>query len=112
MNTTIDLTDASFPQAAPIRTASPSYQAFRILQIGNCALYHVNAGKMDALKARFRDYVDRPEESDRESPSQTDSLQSTPERRALRSLRATRAIHAGAARRIQIAAPIAGINTN
>src|SRR5216683_2647644 len=34
MNTTIDLTDASFPQAAPIRTASPSYQAFRILQIG------------------------------------------------------------------------------
>ena len=34
MNTTIDLTDASFAQAAPIRTASPSYQAFRILQIG------------------------------------------------------------------------------
>src|SRR5260370_894577 len=34
MNTTIDLTDASFAQAAPIRTASPSYQAFLILQIG------------------------------------------------------------------------------
>src|SRR5260370_34717832 len=78
----------------------------------NCALYHANAGKMDALKARFRDYVDRPEELDRESLSQTDSLQSTPERRALRCLGATRAIHAGAARRIQIAAPIAGINTN
>src|SRR5216684_3322360 len=72
----------------------------------NCALYHANAGKMDALKARFRDYVDRPEELDRESLSQTDSLQSTPERRALRGLGATRAIHAGAARRIQIAAPI------
>jgi hypothetical protein len=63
-------------------------------------MYHVNAGKIDALKARFRDYVDRPEELDRESLSQTDSLQSTPERRALRGLGATRAIHAGAARRI------------
>src|SRR5436309_12146661 len=61
-------------------------------------MYHVNAGKMDALKARFRDHADRPEELDRESLSQTDSLQSTPERRALRRLGATRAIHAGAAR--------------
>jgi hypothetical protein len=60
-------------------------------------MYHVNTGKMDALKARFRDYVDRPEELDRESLSQTDSLQSTPERRALRGLGATRAIHARAA---------------
>jgi len=32
-------------------------------------MYHVNAGKMDALKARFRDYVDRHEELDRDNQS-------------------------------------------
>jgi hypothetical protein len=64
--------------------------------------YHVNAGKIDALNAPFRDHVDRPEELDRENLSQTDSLQSIPERRALRRLGATRAFHARAARCIQV----------
>ena len=54
MNTTINLPDASFPQAAPIRTASPAYQAFRILQIGTeekqlnkCSLTKLNETNTD-----------------------------------------------------------------